>query len=138
MGETDIAPAYREITLNYDGTDWTHKIKQPTEGQTVQMIGLTRAKGLNAQGVNKEQAAILNARAIKMVNVATALAEGLHYDPNEWGRLTMSMALGGADASVMYSVITQALDVWNPEPEPNNRAERRAAPAKKATRARRA
>lgn len=133
MAETDTAaaPETREITLHYDGCDWKHHVKQPTEGQTVQIIGLMDAKGINDQDATPEQRSRHMRRAIDMIRTARTLAQGLHANPDEWRRLTTAMALGEANDSVIYDVILGALDAW--EPEPANREERRAR-AKKATR----
>ena len=133
MAETDTAaPEARPLTLHYDGCDWIHHLKQPTEGQTVQIIGLMDAKGISDPNATPEQRTRHMQRAIEMIRTARALAQGLHANPDEWRRLSNAMALGEASDSVVYDVILGALDVW--EPEPANRAERRARPAKKAAR----
>lgn len=128
------APETREITLNYAGCDWTHVVRRPTEGQTVQILGLINAKGLNQAGLTEQQERVARARAIKHVQVAVALAEGLHADPAQWNQLVLAMAAGTATAEVMFDVIISALKAWDEEPEPANRAERRAAPKAKARR----
>lgn len=136
MAETDTAaPAeetFRLVTLNYDGCEWQHKIKMPTEGQTVQILGLMDAKGVAAKGVTPEQARVLQRRAMDAIRLARQLAQGLHEDPEEWRRLQGAMAAGTADDSVMYEVILGAIQAWSSD-EPTNRATKRAA-AKKARR----
>lgn len=127
--EPEAKPDTREITLTYDGAEWTHQVLRPTEGQTVQIMGLINAKGLGRPNLTPEQERVYRARAIKHVQVAVALAAGLHADPAEWDQLTMSMAAGTCEAGTMFDVILGALKAWDDEPttEPN-RADRRAAP----------
>jgi hypothetical protein len=135
MGETDSKTETREITLKYDGSEWVHHMKQPTQGQAVQIMGLINAKGLNQPGQTAEQQRVAMARAVKHVQVAVALAAGLHEDPEEWDRLTMSMAAGTCTAEVMFDVILGTMQAWDAdETEPANRAERRAAARPKARR----
>jgi hypothetical protein len=130
MGETDSTePETREITLTYAGTEWTHHVLRPTEGQTVQIMGLINAKGLSRPDLTEEQERIYRARAIKHVQTAVALAAGLHANPEEWDQLTMSMADGTATAETMFDVILGALKAWDDAPQVQaNRADRRAAP----------
>ncbi len=128
------APEAREITLNYDGCDWIHHVKEPNEAQAVQIVGLTEARGISDPNATDEQKAVYARRAVGLVQTAAALAQGLHADPDEWRRLANSMARGTATAAVMYDVILGALRAWDDEPQEENRATKRAA-AKKARRA---
>lgn len=136
MTETDTAPAepeFREITVHYEGADWSHKMKRPTEGQTVQIMGLINARGVMSPGQSPEQEKAMRMRAVRHVQVAVALAQGLHADEDDWMRLTMAMAEGTATAAVMFDVIIDTLKAWDEpaeEAEPANRAERRARPSK--------
>ena len=127
-------PETREITLNYDGCDWTHHVKEPTEGQAVQIVGLMEARGMSNPNATEEQKAVYARRALGLVQTATALARGLHDDPDEWRRLANAMADGTCTAAVMYDVILGSLRVWDDTPRDDNRASKRVA-AKKARRA---
>jgi len=131
---TDAAPETREITLHYDGCDWTHHVKEPNEAQAVQIVGLTEARGISNPNATEAQKMVYARRAVGLVQTATALARGLHDDPDEWRRLATAMAEGTCDASVMYDVILGALRAWDDTAQEDNRATKRAA-AKKARRA---
>lgn len=129
MAKTDseTAPTTATIELEYDGQTWTHTVRQPTPGQIQQMLGLIDAKGISElQTRTEEQQQAALRRAFRSIRLARSLSEGLHVEVEEYDRMCNAIARGAADDTLTYQSIIKTLLAFNEEPEPANRAERRA------------